>query len=128
MSVRCSTGLGERPGAGAAPGLEQRRIARPGKPQGGAGQLLDQIGMGGIGADQIDVASQPAAHGLEARDLPLEDGGAIAQPRTRREAVRPADRVVNEVCRSGNTAKQHQEGMPRPSCSPIMWVVTQHRH
>jgi hypothetical protein len=35
---------------------------------------------------------------------------------------------VYEVCRSGNTAKQHQEGMPRPSCSPIMGVVTQHRH
>ncbi len=127
MSIGRSAGLGERPGARTAGAVGEQHIARPGKAKDRAGKLLDEIGMGRIAAKQVDVAAQPAAHGLEARDLVLQNAGALDQSRTRREAVRTVDRVVNEVCRNGQTAKQHQEGMPRPSCSPIMWVVTQHR-
>ena len=125
--MRRSIRLGHGARAGPACGFDHYQIAQPGKAQHRAGKFFDEVWVRVGAGKQVDVAPQSAAQGLEARDLLLQDIGALGQPRTRREAVRTADRVVNEICRSGQTPKQHQEGMPRPSCSPIMWVVTQHR-
>lgn len=105
-------------------GTDENGIARMGKTQHTARDLLDEVVMGQLAAEQLHVALQLRPDDLEAPDLPLELPGALHQARSCPEAVPAADSVKGEVDRK-TRAEKHNKRLPR-SLTPIIGGMTQH--
>ena len=58
-----------------------------GKTQDLAGDLLDDVGIGKVGREQRHITLELGAHGLEALDLELQQGGALDQALSDLEAM-----------------------------------------
>ncbi len=65
-------------------------------------------------AEQNDVPQQNGLHSLEVSNLALQDTGTNEKLGLRLETVLTFDRMLDEVGRHHQAAKQNQEMLPRP--------------
>ena len=79
--------------------LSDDTIVGPGKSQHVAGDFLDKIRVGRIGAHQRNVARKLGAHGLEALDFELQSAFALEQCVPCLEAVTAMEGVIGEIGR-----------------------------
>lgn len=79
--------------------IQQDLVVRTGETEHAARNLLDEIGIRGIRAQQRNIALELGAHGLEAQNLELKSALALEQLVPRLEAVSAFDSMKGEVGR-----------------------------
>jgi hypothetical protein len=89
-----------KPGTALALGMiQQDLVARTSETEHATRNLLDEIRIRGIGAQQRDIALELGAHGLEAQNLELKSALALEQLVPRLEAVSAFDSMKGKVGR-----------------------------
>ncbi len=90
--------------------------------------LLDEVWMRGLVAQEGDVPGQFGPHGFEALDLELDEAGALDELRASLEAVAALIGMEGEIGGQSQTGK-HNKSLPqetRKPGSPVMIDITRH--
>ena len=79
--------------------IQHDLVARTSETEHASRNLLDEIGIRGIRAQQRDISLKLGAHGLEAQNLELQSALALEQLVPRLEAVSAFDSMKGKVGR-----------------------------
>lgn len=102
---------------------KQDALGRIDVPKRIAGDLFDDVGVGAVGRQKGNITLQPAAAGLEALDLEIEERHALGQSRLRLEAMPAVFHVMREI--DGQTEAATDDQSLPDQVSTLMKGTTQ---